>query len=130
MTAADEVGVVKARLESAVLTVYDTAPTATTYPYVVLYGDGGVRSSDRESDVRVQRSLTLQTTTVGKSVAQCRAALVRVNDSLEDWTPALAGRVFAKVEHTGSQPIKADESLPDRVLFYATDQWRVVSDPA
>lgn len=130
MTAADEFGVVKARLEAGPLTVFDTSAATSTYPYVVLYADGGVRQSDREADVRVQRTLTLQTTTVGQSVAQCRAALARVNDSLEDWVPVLAGRVFGKVEHTGSRPIKADESLPDRVLFYATDQWRVVSDPS
>lgn len=130
MTAADEVAVVKARIEAGPLTVYDTDPTAPTYPYVVLYADGGVRSSDREADVRVQRTLTWQTTTVGKSVDQCRKALARVNDQLEDWTPTLSGRVFTKVEHTGSQIVKDDKSLADRVLFYATDQWRVVSDPS
>ncbi len=80
--------------------------------------------------MRVQRAITFQTTSVAVSVAGCRKVLARVNDSLEDWTPALAGRVFGKVEHTGSQPIKADTDLPDRVLFYATDQWRVVSDPS
>lgn len=133
MTAADEVAMVKSRIAGSSptpLTVFDSKPTSPTYPYVVLYADGGVRSSDRESDQRVQRSLTFQTTTVGLSPAQCRAALDRLNDRLEDWVPAAAGgRSFSKVEHTGSQPVKADEELPDRVLFYATDQWRLVSDP-
>lgn len=133
MTAADEVAIVKSRIAGSSptpLTVFDSKPTSPTYPYVVLYADGGVRSSDRESDKRVTRSLTFQTTTVGQSPAQCRAALDRLNDRLEDWAPAAAGgRSFSKVEHTGSQPVKADAELPDRVLFYATDQWRLVSDP-
>ena len=124
---------VKARIAGSSptpLTVFDSHPTASTLPYVVLFADGGVRSSDREADQRVTRTLTWQTTTVGGSAAQCRAALDRVNDRLEDWVPANAGgRSFSKVEHAGSQPVKADTDLPDRVLYYATDQWRLVSDP-
>ena len=133
MSAADEVAIVKARIAGSnptPLNVHDSDPATPSYPYVVLYADGGIRSSDRESDQRVQRTLSWQTTTVGQSAAQCRAALDRLNDRLEDWVPAAAGgRSFSKVDHTGSQPVKKDDSLPDRVLFYATDQWRLVSDP-
>ena len=121
---------VKARIESGPLTTYDARPTTSNYPYVVIYADGGIRTSDREADARVQRNLSWQTTVVGASAAQCRAALDRLNDRLEDWRPAPAGgRVFSKVEHTGSQPVRKDDDLSDRVLFIATDQWRMVSDP-
>lgn len=113
------------------LTVFDANPTSPVTPYVVLYADSGIRSSDREADQRVTRTLTWQTTVVGKSPTECRNALERLTDRLEDWTPAPAGgRSFSKVEHTGSQPVKPNADLPDRVLFYATDQWRLVSDPA
>jgi hypothetical protein len=127
---ADEVAMIKARVAAGPLNAHDSQPTAPTYPYVVLYADGGIRTSDREADVRVQRNLTWQTTVVGTSAAQCRAALDRLNDQLEDWRPTpVNGRVFSKVEHTGSQPVRKDDDLPDRVLFIATDQWRMVSDP-
>lgn len=125
---------VKARIAAAPLNAHDSRPAGpmvpASYPYVVVYADAGVRSSDREADQRVTRTLTWQTTTVGTSAAQCRAALGRLTDQLEDWLPSPAGgRSFSKVDHTGSQPVKVDDELPDRVLFYATDQWRMVSDP-
>ena len=117
------------RIKAQTLRCYDAHPSSPTYPYVVVYADGGVRSSDREADVRVQQTVAWQTTVVGESAAQCRAALDRVTAALEDWHPAVAGRSFAKVEHPTSQPVRRDEDLPDRTLFIATDQWRVVSDP-
>lgn len=122
---------VKARIAAGPLNAHDAQPDEPTYPYVVIYADGGIRTSDREADERVTRSLGWQTTVVGTSAAQCRAALDRLNDQLENWRPAPAnGRTFSKVDHTGSQPVRKDDELPDRVLFYATDQWRLVSDPA
>jgi hypothetical protein len=117
------------RIKSTGLRCHDAAPTSPTYPYVVVYADGGIRSSDREADVRVQVDLNWQTTVVGESPAQCRAALDRVVGALSDWRPAVTGRAFHKVEHLSSQPVRVDEDLPDRSLFIATDQWRVVSDP-
>lgn len=117
------------RIKAQALRCYDAHPSSPTYPYVVVYADGGVRSSDREADVRVQQAINWQTTVVGESAAQCRAALDRVTAALEDWHPAVAGRSFSKVEHPTSQPVRRDEDLPDRTLFIATDQWRVVSDP-
>lgn len=127
---ADHVAVILARIAAGPLTAYDAQPTSAATPYVVVYADAAPRTSDREADRRVQRDLGWQTTVVGQSAAQCRAALDRLTTQLEDWTPTLAGRVFSKVEHTGSQPVRKDDELPDRVLFIATDQWRVVSDPA
>jgi hypothetical protein len=111
------------------LNVHDSRPANPTYPYVVVYADGGVKSSDREADERISHAQGWQTTTVGLSAAQCRAALNRVNDRLENWTPAAAGWTFSKVEHESAQPIRPDDSLPDRVVFYATDQWSTVADP-
>ena len=121
---------VKARIAAGTLNAHDAKPASPVYPYVVVYADSGVRSSDRESDQRVQRTVTWQTTTVAVSADQCRKAVDRLMDQLEDWVPATAGgRSFSKVDHTGSQPVKVDDELADRVLFYATDQWRLVSDP-
>lgn len=112
------------------LAVYDSRPSSSTYPYVVVYADGGVKSSDREADERVTHTQGWQTTVVAGSAAQCRAALDRVHARLENWTPTVTGWTCSKVEHEDSQPLKPDESLPDRVVFYATDQWSIVADPA
>jgi hypothetical protein len=115
---------------SQALAVYDSRPTSPTYPYVVVYADGGVKSSDREADERISHAQGWQTTTVGVSAAQCRAALDRVNARLENWRPVVTGYTCSKVEHESSQPMKPDESLPDRTVHYVTDQWSTVADPA
>lgn len=112
------------------LRAYDALPTSPAYPYVVVYFDGGVAGSDREADERIQKTYTWQTTTVGESAAQCRAALDRVTDRLENWVPVVSGRTCTKVQHEVSRRVTADDELPDRVLFYAVDEWSTVSDPA
>ena len=54
------------RLTAAPLKAFDSPPpTTTAYPYVVVYFDAGVRRSDREVDVRIQREHGWQTTVVG-----------------------------------------------------------------
>ena len=112
------------------LAVYDSRlPASPTYPYVIVYADGGTKSSDREADERIQHTQGFQTTTVGTSVAQCRAALDRVTARLENWTPTVTGWSCTKVDHETTQPVRADESLPDRVVMFATDQWSFVADP-
>ncbi|NUO35502.1 MAG: hypothetical protein HOQ27_10640 [Dermatophilaceae bacterium] len=118
------------RLTAAPLKAFDSPPpTTTTYPYVVVYFDAGVRRSDREVDVRIQREHGWQTTVVGGSASQVRAALDRGTAALEDWRPTVTGVTFSKVEHEGTQPTRPDPEMPDRTLYIATDQWRAVSDP-
>ena len=119
------------RLTAAPLKAYDTPPpTTTATPYVVVYFDSGIRSSERELDRRVQRDHGFQTVTVGSSASQTRAAVERLASALEDWRPSVTGVTFSKVDHEGTQPVRRDPDMPDRVLFIATDQWRAVSDPA
>ena|SRR5690348_13465169 len=127
---ADLAAAILDRLTAAPLKVFDTPPpTTTTTPYVVVYFDSGVRSSTREADKRVTRDHGWQTVTVGSSAAQTRAAVDRVTSALEDWSPSVDGVTFSKVDHEGTQPVRRDPDMPDRVLFIATDQWRAVSDP-
>lgn len=126
---ASTVAAIVARIKSTGLRCYDAEPSSPTYPYVVVYAGSGPRSSDREADVRVQVTLDWQTTVVGETAGQCRAALDRVVDALTDWRPMVPGRSFTKVEHIDDQRVRRDDDLPDRSLCIATDQWRVVSDP-
>ena len=127
---ADLASAILDRLTGASLKAFDTPPpTSTVTPYVVVYFDSGVRSSDRETDQRVQRDHGWQTVTVGSSASQARAAVERVTGALEDWRPAVDSVTFSKVDHEGTQPVRRDPAMPDRSLFIATDQWRAVSDP-
>ena len=129
---AAEVAAIKARIAGSgvtTLAVYESVPANPTYPYVALYAGAGISTSDREADERIRREVAWQTTTVGVSPEQCRAALDRVNARLENWRPDVAGRTCSKVEHEDSQPMRPDASLPDRVVFYGTDRWSTVSDP-
>lgn len=128
---AAQVAAIVARLAAQNLKggAHDSVPSSPSYPYVVVYADGGVKSSDREADVRVRKELTWQTTVVGTSAAQCRAALDRVTAALEDYRLTVTGYTASKVEHESSQPVRPDESLPDRTVFIGTDQWSSVFDP-
>lgn len=118
------------RITASPLKVFDTPPPSTTAtPYVVVYFDSGVRSSDREADKRIRRDHGWMTVTVGSSASQTRAAIDRLTSALEDWRPDVTGVTFSKVDHEGTQPTRRDPDMPDRVLFIATDQWRAVSDP-
>jgi hypothetical protein len=119
------------RLNGANVKAFDSPPPdAIAYPYVVVYFDSGIRSSDRVADVRVHRAHSWQTTTVGVNAGQVAAALDRVTGALEDWTPDVDGLTCSKVDHDGSQPTRPDPELADRTLFIATDQWRAESEPA
>lgn len=126
---AAELAAVESRIQAVPLRVWDTTGAEPAYPYVVVYGDAGIRSSDRESEQRTVRSIGWQTTVVAANRNQCRLTVSALAEALEDWTPTVPGRHLSKVDHEGSQPVRPDRELPDRVLYIATDQWRVVSEP-
>jgi hypothetical protein len=125
-----EVAAIVARLDAAPLNAHDAQPASPAYPYVIVYADGGISSADRVTDTLRTRSIGWQTTVVGQSAAQCRLALDRTITALEGWRPTVTGRSCSRVAHEGSQPVRKDDEFPDRLLFIATDQWRVVSEPA
>lgn len=128
---ADLPAAVLARIADSPLKVFDTPPPpATVTPYVVVYFDGAPFSSDREADRRVRREHGWSSVVVGGSAGQARAARERLVAALTDWRPVVDGRSFGKVGHDGTQPVRPDTDLPDRVLHIATDQWRATSDPA
>lgn len=115
---------IKAGADGLGVTAYDGQPSSPTYPYCIVYASAGIGSSDVEGAALSRRDLDWQTVVVGKSAAQARAAVDRVAAALEAWRP-VAGA--SRVVHEGSQPVRVDESMADRSLFIATDQWRVVS---
>lgn len=104
---------------------HDATPSSPVYPYVVVYMDAGVRRADRESADLSLRDFGWQTTVVGVSAGQCRAAVDRVTAALEGWRMDPGDPSCPRVQHPTSQPVRPDETVPDRSLFIATDQWRV-----
>ena len=104
---------------------HDGDPDVPTYPYCVVYADASVGVVERESDSLSVRVLSWQTTVVGVSAAQCRAAVDRVVAALEGWRPSSSEPSCGRVQHASSQPVRPDETVSDRTLFIATDQWRV-----
>lgn len=119
------------RVAASPLKAFDSEPPATTtYPYVVVYFDGGPRTSERETGSLERRTHDFQSVVVGSSAGQVRAARERLCDAVEGWAPTVTGRSCGRVGREGSQLTRPDPELPDRTVFIATDQWRVVSDPA
>ncbi len=125
-----EVAAIIARIGGEGVAAWDAQPDTPTYPYCVVYADSGVSDTDREGARDVRLWLDWQTTVVGESARQCRAAADRVRGALENWAPVVASRHCSTVEHRGSQPVVRDDDMPDRVLFFAVDQWSTVSEPA
>lgn len=117
------------RLRSTGVRFHDARPSTPDYPYVVASFDSGPRRSTRAADVRVESVLSWQTTVVGESAAQCRAAVDRIVDALTDWTPVVDGRVCHKVRHETSRPMARDDDLPNITVLYVIDQWSVKSEP-
>ena len=100
------VAAIVARIASGPLSAHDAAPASPTYPYVVVYADGGVSTPERECDERVFRAISWQTTIVGISAAQCRAALDRMVPLLDGWTPTVTGRSCSRPT-TAASPIRS-----------------------
>jgi hypothetical protein len=116
---------IKAGKSGLGVTAYDAHPDAPTYPYCVVFLGAGVGRSERESGVLSVRDVAWDTVTVGISAGQCRAAVDRVVAALEGWRPIPDDPSCPRVQHPTSQPVRPDETVSDRTLFIATDQWRV-----
>lgn len=111
------------------LEVYDSAvPPNPDLPYVVFWAAADRRSSDRATRVQWNADLFWQTTCVGGSPEQARAAQERVHDRLLDLRLQVAGRTTAPVQHLASPVMTRDDSLPTP-LFVGVDQWGALSVP-
>lgn len=126
---AAEVAAVASRVAAGGVHTWDGSGVEPKYPYVLFYAGSDDFTATREADVSLTSFIDFQTVTVGLTPGQCRAALDVLTAQLRDYRPTVAGRSCSKVSHEGSQPVRKDAELPDRVLFIATNQWQVVSDP-
>lgn len=64
-----------------------------------------------------------QVTTVGATRPEVEWLAWRLRDAFVDVRPVVTGLVCAPIEHLGSQAIRWDDQVPDRIVLYATDQY-------
>lgn len=98
----------------------------TTYPHIAVWPYAQIADNDLAAS-RHMLNVVIQTTTVAVSRSQSLAARDRVLDLLRRHRPVVAGWSCGLVEHYVSQPVRKDDSLPDREVWIAVDQWRYVA---
>jgi hypothetical protein len=125
------VNAVKALLSAVPnVTVYDAkVPDNATYPYVVVYADGGLASVNNLAAASSWRDWRFQTTSVGTTPDQARLIAEKAQAALLDATPTVTGRSCGRIQHDVSRDIQRDDDVVPPVL-YAVDRWRFSSVPA
>lgn len=130
---ADHYAAVEALIPSD-LTVYPgDVPDSPSYPYVVLWGDGGREDSETLTDDATTLTLRINATVSGLTFASAAIILQRVRGALNRVRPAVVGRVTSRMVQTPQMPIQADlgVSIPGvGHPFYAVDEYLLISDPA
>lgn len=110
------------------------APSAVEYPYFLLWGLPGTRSTEALDGRQVVVNDLLRVTSVGKTPESAMELQRLSRDALIEAVPVVAGRTVHALRMFDSQPIQADRDivLPDvnRNPFYGVDIYRLVSEPA
>jgi hypothetical protein len=108
--------------------VYDgIVPGVPTARYVCVYGATGTRTADAIDGASRSVQYDLQIQSVAVNGAQCRWLATQVRDALTDWVPAVDGQVSWGFQHQLSRRPVADESVADRHLMYAVDQFVLIA---
>jgi hypothetical protein len=116
------------------MTVYKgDVPGTPTYPYVVLWGDGGAADTEALSDDPTTLTVKVYATVAGLSFDSAAIILQRVRTALNRARPTVPNRVTHRMVQTPQMPIQADLSVTVPGIghpFYAVDQYDLISDPA
>lgn len=116
--------------------VFDsTVPGIPPARYVVLYCDTGRLTADcadgvsRELDFRLQvTSVAVLNDSVLQAAPMARWIAELVRTSLTDWRPAVDGLVIGPLVHLNSRQPTPDETVADRHLVFAIDQFSTIAD--
>lgn len=123
-----------ALIPSGALAVYKgAAPDNPTYPYAVVWGEGGTEDSDSLADDPSTLTARAYVTVSGLSFDSAAAALKITRTALNRARPAVAGRSLWPLHQKSQQPIQADLSIGVPGFghpFYAVDQYDLVNNPA
>jgi hypothetical protein len=116
------------------LTVYKgDVPGTPSYPYVVLWGDGGTADTEALSDDPTTLTVKVYATVAGMTFDSAAIVLQRVRTALNRARPTVPNRVTHRMVQTPQMPIQADLSITVPGVghpFYAVDQYDLISDPA
>lgn len=106
--------------------IYDgSVPGIPAARYVCVYGAIGMRSPDAIDGVSRAQAFDVQVTSVAVNGAQCRWLAEHVRDAITDWIPTVDGMVTPMFRHEVSRRPTADESVADRHLMFAVDQFSI-----
>jgi hypothetical protein len=108
------------------VTVYDgQVPGVPTARYVCVYGDPGQRTPDAIDGVSRMQTHSVQVTSVAVNLLQCEWVATQVRDGLTDWIPAVDNTAPGMFRHSLSRRPAPDESVADRHLMFAVDQFSI-----
>lgn len=130
---ADHYAGVLALLPSDLKAYKGVVPDSPTYPYVVLWGDGGTADTEALSDDPTTLTVKVYATVAGLSFDSAAIILQRVRTALNRAKPAVPNRVTHRMVQTPQTPIQADLSITIPGIghpFFAVDQYDLISDPA
>jgi hypothetical protein len=129
---ADHYAGVAALLPSDMTVYKGDVPGTPTYPYVVLWGDGGTAGTEALSDDPTTLTLKVYATVAGMTFDSAAIVLQRVRTALNRARPTVPNRVTHRMVQTPQMPIQADLSVTVPGIghpFYAVDQYDLISDP-
>jgi hypothetical protein len=129
---ADHYAGVAALLPSDMTVYKGDVPGTPTYPYVVLWGDGGTAGTEALSDDPTTLTLKVYATVAGMTFDSAAIILQRVRTALNRARPTVPNRVTHRMVQTPQMPIQADLSVTIPGVghpFYAVDQYDLISDP-
>jgi hypothetical protein len=116
--------------------VFDVAvPGVPPSRYVVVYCDTGARSASAVDGASRDQTYSIQVTSAASlpnatssAAPQCRWLAEQVRDALTDWSPQVPGLQLGPLVHRTSRQPVVDESIVDRPLVFAVDQFTVHAD--
>lgn len=99
------------------------APSLNAYPYVVIYLDGGERSSERLALAGHRADFVFSTITVGITSASVNIIRAKVLDALTFGLPVVEGRRCSRINHVSSLRTTNDDAVVDRIAYSGADNW-------
>ena len=131
----DLIAAVKAALQAAGLTVFDTqVPGSPAFPYVLLWSTSGRMTSVALSDEQTVLADQLGVTSVGLTGDSVRLTARRVRSVLNGWTPGVLGdRNVDPMRLDDSRPLAVDRDAPVVGAVHpitGVDLYRISSTPA
>lgn len=132
MTVADEILAELRALDwgTSPPSIYDAkVPDSPATRYAVLYCDPGSRAAESLCQESDSFTFRFQITSVGQTRPEAEWIAARVQ-TITDRRLSVTGFSLDPIRNAGSQPIRWDDRIPDRVVMYGTDQFTITGTKA